>query len=630
MHTHVYNFLIKSGLVFLLLFLYLHEGHADPLNGPVQLKHRPVVFFALDPVRDWSIEAYARLGIFDVFDVFGLQDTAPDVSHNLIIEKAQRDGKVFLACMGLPFKGNSTKEMRENLIRYLEAPFKKKLSWNKQGLVFSGIKLDELSNVLREDESRGESNKKIDVLRDALKVFKKDYPDKLVYMWGVSQVKDKYTRVFREVIAPYVDFYIPEIYVRENEFDDVEFRILSCLSAFKKIDNVNRTDVSSKVIIGLGYFTAPETSVDNLSNKDFKVHMEKQLWVIQNHRYNQKKSGDCDMKRYGLAVYNPRLLKQDEIRWMVRLLNHYVVKGNSNWIGDGGPDQYPDLPLKNPSFEDTKDLRDPRFGWEYQAGTGGVISVQSNEEAGVVVPRGITTHGKVPQPARTAYNGNLFLSARVLTMKKGATINLVSQGVRLDPGKMYSLEAFIRYKNNSKSVVPGDVSIENATLILDERKFVPIIGKKVKLKQEVEYNWAQIYMVFKPDQPGIEIKLTDKNVPESVETVWDFIQLQPYYVDSPVVIGPIRDREVFINSDQVAQREVSIKVNAVSLKDTALVYTASGLPENAVFDSMEHRFTWKPTKKQLGRYPVTFIVSDGMNEAKEAVVIKVGLVNDEK
>ncbi len=532
-------------MAFMALFvLFSWDALAASQGGILQSKRPHLVFFALDPARDRSIEAYAKLGVFGVFDVFGLQDVVPDVSHNPIIQKAQADGKIFLACMGIPFKGDSKEAMRENLVRYLEAPFKKDAAWSRQGLVFSGIKLDELSAVFREDGSRGQENRKIDVLRDALKVFKKDYPDKVVFMWGVSQLNDKFDRVFQEVVSPYVDYYIPEIYIHEVEFNKVESRILSSLRFYKRFDGAHHTRVASKVIIGLGFFTAPETSLDDLPNKDYKIHMEKQLWAIQNHRYDEENAEDTDTRHCGVAVYNARLLKQDEVRWMVELLDHYVVKGNVNWIGAGSPKDDTDLLLKNPSFEDAQSILDPRFGWRCETGRGGALRVQSNEDANIAIPRYETTHGKVPQPSRTLDKGGVSWTARVLSMTRGASPSVVSQSMTLDPGKVYSLEAFVRYKDNSNAIIPGDVSIKNAAIISSDKKFVPIKGKNGQTKKENTYNWAQIYMVFRPEQPQIEVRLTDKAAREHDEIVWDFIQVQPYYVGSPAGIAPVKDQEV--------------------------------------------------------------------------------------
>ena len=59
----------------------------------------------------------------------------------------------------------------------------------------------------------------------------------------------------------------------------------------------------------------------------------------------------------------------------------------------------------------------------------------------------------------------------------------------------------------------------------------------------------------------------------------------------------------------------------LELSDATLVYSASGLPEGAVFDSSTHTLTWKNAVK--GEYEVTFTVDDGVIPVSKSVKISV-------
>lgn len=67
--------------------------------------------------------------------------------------------------------------------------------------------------------------------------------------------------------------------------------------------------------------------------------------------------------------------------------------------------------------------------------------------------------------------------------------------------------------------------------------------------------------------------------------------------------------------------ELSFLVSATDEDGDNLVYSASGLPEGATFDS--NTFTWTPSYEQAGEYEVTFKVSDGKAEDSKAIVVSI-------
>jgi hypothetical protein len=67
-----------------------------------------------------------------------------------------------------------------------------------------------------------------------------------------------------------------------------------------------------------------------------------------------------------------------------------------------------------------------------------------------------------------------------------------------------------------------------------------------------------------------------------------------------------------------AGSNLKFAVNAIDWNHDTLVYSASGLPENATFDATTHTFSWTPSASQTGSYTVTFTVTDGILSDKKS------------
>jgi hypothetical protein len=90
--------------------------------------------------------------------------------------------------------------------------------------------------------------------------------------------------------------------------------------------------------------------------------------------------------------------------------------------------------------------------------------------------------------------------------------------------------------------------------------------------------------------------------------------------NSPPVLGAIGSKSVSEN----ALLSFSVSATDSDSQDT-LTYSASGLPNGATFSGQT--FSWKPGYNQAGSYPVTFVVSDGRDQASQAVTIAVANVD---
>ena len=69
--------------------------------------------------------------------------------------------------------------------------------------------------------------------------------------------------------------------------------------------------------------------------------------------------------------------------------------------------------------------------------------------------------------------------------------------------------------------------------------------------------------------------------------------------------------------------ELTFTVSATDPEKDPLVYSATGLPEGAVFDPNTRVFSWTPTYAQSGTYPVIFTVSDTYRSDSETITITV-------
>ncbi|MBM3250043.1 MAG: tandem-95 repeat protein, partial [Candidatus Omnitrophica bacterium] len=91
--------------------------------------------------------------------------------------------------------------------------------------------------------------------------------------------------------------------------------------------------------------------------------------------------------------------------------------------------------------------------------------------------------------------------------------------------------------------------------------------------------------------------------------------------NQPPVLSPIGNKSV--NENQLLQFTLS----ATDPENSALTYSATGLPGGASFNASTKTFSWTPSFTQAGTYQVTFTVSDGMLTDSEAVTITVANVN---
>ena len=88
--------------------------------------------------------------------------------------------------------------------------------------------------------------------------------------------------------------------------------------------------------------------------------------------------------------------------------------------------------------------------------------------------------------------------------------------------------------------------------------------------------------------------------------------------NQPPVLNSIGDKSVNEGS------QIQFTVSATDADDDDLIYSVSGLPSNAGFDTNTQTFTWTPNFSAAGNYPnITFQVSDGTDTDSEDITITV-------
>ena len=123
----------------------------------------------------------------------------------------------------------------------------------------------------------------------------------------------------------------------------------------------------------------------------------------------------------------------------------------------------------------------------------------------------------------------------------------------------------------------------------------------------------------------------------------DYEQEGSYSIDFSVSDGSLADSETISievlntnrapvlseigNMDVAEGEEISFTIDANDPDSDTLSYSASGIPDDAVFNINTRTFVWTPGYDDSGNYEVTFSVSDGDLNDSESITITVGSVN---
>ena len=114
------------------------------------------------------------------------------------------------------------------------------------------------------------------------------------------------------------------------------------------------------------------------------------------------------------------------------------------------------------------------------------------------------------------------------------------------------------------------------------------------------------------------------SVTDGVATTSETITITVSEVNASPLLAPVGDRNVV----EGAELRFTVDAADADIPIQALVYTASGLPQGANFNTATREFTWTPNESQgPGIYHVTFSVTDGFVSSSETIAITVTDVN---
>lgn len=107
-------------------------------------------------------------------------------------------------------------------------------------------------------------------------------------------------------------------------------------------------------------------------------------------------------------------------------------------------------------------------------------------------------------------------------------------------------------------------------------------------------------------------------------------RIGPIWSDYSNIASAITDRSPVLqaigNKSVNENQSLTFTISATDPDNDSLTYSATGLPQGAVFEPTTRSFSWVPVHDQVGAYNITFIVSDGSLTASETIIITVNNV----
>ncbi len=129
-----------------------------------------------------------------------------------------------------------------------------------------------------------------------------------------------------------------------------------------------------------------------------------------------------------------------------------------------------------------------------------------------------------------------------------------------------------------------------------------------------EFFWIPSY-----DQEGTYNVIFE--VTDSIFTDTELVTIIVNNVNRAPVLSNIGDKTVDEGS------ELRLQISGTDPDQTALVYSATGLPSGSNFNAITHEFVWIPDFDDSGTYSVIFTVNDGVESDSETISITVDNVN---
>ncbi|MFH0963116.1 MAG: hypothetical protein V2A58_03790, partial [Planctomycetota bacterium] len=261
--------------------------------------------------------------------------------------------------------------------------------------------------------------------------------------------------------------------------------------------------VNRRMVIALGFMSAPPETLDRCPSADYKVFMDVQWNVIANAPEFE------DL--FGVLEYTSAYADEEIVRWTAQLYRHYCIEGRRDMLST---DPYELAHLRNGDFADAG------AGWEVSAAEEGAVTFSSETGFG-------WTQGRYPAgPA-----GNTFLCAR----RCAGAANVFSQTIRdLAPGRLYSLKMYSADLDHRSEPGLHVVSVELGGVELLPEKSVQLdfAGCHSGSTNPPRMNFHR--RVFRARKDAAELSVSDwlrpadPGGPVGQRLAFNFIQVGPY------------------------------------------------------------------------------------------------------
>jgi len=414
-----------------------------------------------------------------------LQDVVPTFnviegtsSNAGFINELRNQGKVYAAHVT-----NPPGETAAQLLARWRAPLDNTLGGTLAG-GYDAIAIDELHAA----DTNGTTHSSAVV--SALAQLRALYPNKGIYAattWQYGKNTSSYTDQL-SALNQHADLIMVENYMREGNYQPNNFSSYA--------DNLKAAvpGILDKSVYGL-YISQGNFVADDSTNTGFFGMLDDQMSLIR----NDVDAASMPGVMYWVYYQSEKDLTPD---YVSRLVDHYYLRGNTTYYGDGTMEQL----ITNPQFEGGT------TGWGLTPGSGGSIATFNYTSTSFQ-----NDHDGFGQASH-------FSSG--LKMVRGSTHNEASfQLDGLDVNMVYTASAF----------VISDVASQKATLTVTEPDGTPIESEEVTDVGSPpnfyhKWNeWSRLDFSFVPTSSSIKLVLSDETASLGTELYWDFVEVEAAY-----------------------------------------------------------------------------------------------------
>ena len=457
---------------------------AAPPNAAVAAA--PERFFVMYGHYDGAGVTDAIRDIIPPFTV--IEGTSTDAAF---IGELRAQGKVYAAHVT-----NPQSESAAQLVARWRAPFDNTLGGALPG-GYDAIAIDELHGA--DTNGTAHSN----AVASALQQLRALYPNKGIYAattWQYGADAAAHSDQLN-ALNTHADLVMVEVYQREGNYQPNLFT--------QYADNLRTTvpGILAKSIYGL-YISQGGFVADDSTGVGFWGFLDDQMHRIRNDPDAAAMPG----LMFWVYYRTQRDLTPD---YVARLLDHYYVKGNTGFYGDGSYQQL----ISNPGFDGGT------AGWALQPGPGGRVERFSYATVGFD-----DDHDDHAQASHGSHG--------LRTVRGSGSGAATFRAGGLDTAMVYTASAWVY----------AETAGRRATLTIDDPDGTSIASRTIDHvgtapDWETRWNeWSRIILNFQPRSDGVDVVLTDASAAAGTTLYWDFIELEEAWPASepPDPVDPVR------------------------------------------------------------------------------------------